>query len=115
MNHVDNWHAFGDSTDDFDARIDRFENCIGGKCGRDEDHRSVGPGLLDSFFDRIEDRQSFHGFAGFFLGLPRQPFGAVFFAALGMKCSSLTGDSLANDASLFIYENAHDVTNELRC
>ena len=106
--HVEHRHAFGDRDDDFAAGVDRFEDRVGGERGGDEDHRGVGAFLFDGFVHRVEHGHAERGLAA----LARRDAGdelrAVLEAILGMKLARLAGDALANDAGVFIDQDAHD-------
>ena len=75
--HVQNRDAFGDAGDDFDAGIDRLKDGVGGKGGRDEDHRGIGTCRGDGFVAVVEDRAVEVALSAFAGGDAADELGAV--------------------------------------
>ena len=57
--HVERGNAFGDADDQFDLRIGRFHDRVGGKRRRNKNHRGIGAGLVHRFLHGVEDRPAF--------------------------------------------------------
>jgi len=58
LDHVVNRHALGDADHQGKPGLQRLQTGVGGRRGRDEDQRGVGPGSLDCFGNTVKDRQS---------------------------------------------------------
>ena len=106
--HIEHRNTFGDRDDRLDAGIDRFEDRVGGECGRDEDHRGRRAGLRDRLLDRIEDRQRDRRRAAFARRHATDHLRAVLQATFGVELPGVAGDPLANDPRLFVDEDTHD-------
>ena len=73
----------------------------------DKDHRGVGAGFFDGFHAGVENGGSDSGLATTAGGHTTDQVCAVFFTLSGVKFACLAGDALANQACLFIDQNAH--------
>ena len=113
--HVEHRHAFGDGARSLRCRrrrASRIASAANG--GGHEDHRGVRAGLLDRFDRRCRRRAAPSTVSPAFARRDAADhLRAVFLAALGVKRARLAGDALADDAGLFIDEDAHDVSGQL--
>ncbi len=107
-NHVEDRHAFGDRGDDLDAGVDRFQNRVGGERRRNEDHRRVGAGLLDGFFDRVKNRHALDVLATFAGRHAADHVRAVVAATQRVKRAGVARDALADDFRVAVNKDAHD-------
>jgi hypothetical protein len=102
-----NGHALGDGHDGLDAGIDGFQDGVGREGGGDEDHRGVGARLADGLFHGVKDGQALDGLAPLARRHAADHLGSVFLAALGVELPHLAGDPLADDAGVFVDQDAH--------
>ena len=65
------------------------------------------PVFSTASIDGVEDRQALDRFAAFAGRDAADHLGAVFQAALGVELPDLAGDSLADDAGVFVDQDAH--------
>src|SRR5580692_445149 len=64
LDHVERRNAFSDADDEIKFGVGCFHDGIGGERRRNENHRRVGPGLLDGLLHGVENRPAFmHGAA----------------------------------------------------
>ena len=111
--HIHHWNAFRDADDQFDARIDRFQNSICRARSRHENHGDVAPGFLARFPDGVEHRHfAVEHLAAFSWRHAGDDVCAVLHALSRMKPAGGAGDSLHNEARVFIYENGHGKNDE---
>ncbi len=108
-NHVQRRHTLGNGYDRLEPCIQRFQDSIGRKGRRDENHRGVCPGFLDGLFNGIEHGQSFNGLPTFARRHSANHLGAVIQAAVGVERACRAGDSLADHAGIFVDQNAHRI------
>ncbi len=88
--------------------VGRFEDGVGGRRRRHEDHRDVGLGIAHRLFDGVEDRDSLDVNPTFAGGDAGDDLGAVFPALLGMEQAASAGDPLDEDFRVFIEQDGHD-------
>ena len=107
LHHVVDRDAFGDADDQRQAGVFGFEDGVGGERRRHEDDGGVGAGLLYRLGDGVEDRPALVGGAAFAGRDAADDFGAVFGAALRVEGSFFAGDSLHDEARIFIDQDRH--------
>ena len=107
LHHVECGNALSDADDEGDAGVFGFEDGVGGKRRRDEDHGGVGAGLLDRVGHGVEHRPAFVRRSTLAGRDAADNVGAVFGAALGVEGAFFAGESLNDQARIFIYQNRH--------
>lgn len=111
--HVLDWNALGDGTDDANSGGGGLENGIGGEGRGNEDHGGISTGGTNRLFHAIEDWQAvLVGSAAFAGRGAADDTVAVFEASFGVDGTERAGDALTNDAGIFIDENGHSVEVE---
>ena len=106
--HVLYGNAFGNCTDDANARGGSFENRVSSKGRRYENHRRVGLRRVNCLLHRIENGQTV-GIADPAAAWRYAPdhLGAVVHSAFGMKSASGASDALAKDLRRTVNKNRH--------
>jgi hypothetical protein len=84
-----------------------FENGIRRRRSRDEDQAGVSPGSFYCCPDGVEDGFSFYPLAAFAGGNTADHVGAKVNHQLGMKTAFTPGDTLDDQAGVFVCENWH--------
>ena len=102
LHHVVDRDALGDADDERQAGVLSFEDGVCGEGWRNKDDGGVGAGFGDGLLDGIEDRPALVGGATFTGRYTADDFGSVFGASLGVEGAFLAGDSLNNQARIFI-------------
>src|SRR5229473_4616946 len=105
--HVDGGNAFGDADDERELGVRRFQNSVGGVRRGNENHRGVCAGGLRGVGDGVEDG-ALEMFRSTFAGSDAADHVcAVLDHLLGMKGAFTAGEALDDQASVFVYKNAH--------
>src|SRR5665811_1630722 len=107
LDHVHHRDALGDADDERDLGLDRFANRIGRAGRRHINHGGVAAGLLARFGHGVEHRQIEMGGAAFAGRGAADHLGAVGNRLLGMECSILAGETLADDLGVLVDEDGH--------
>src|SRR5271169_2407561 len=105
--HVEDRNALGDTDNERDLGIDRFEDRVGGKGRRHIDHARVAPGLGARLVDRVEHWQIEVTRSAFARGDASDHLGAVGDRLLGVKGALRAGDALAQHLGRRIDEDRH--------
>ena len=104
LGHIADRNALGDGNDQWNFRINCFENRIGGKGRRYINRSHIGPFPVHCFLNGVEN---WNRILKFLPPLSRSNasdhIGAVFHALCGVKTASTSGDSLNHESGVFIY------------
>src|SRR5690348_2576350 len=105
--HVEHRNAFGDRDDHLDAGGRGFQDRVGRKRRRHEDHRRVGAGFVDRIAHGVEHRQA-DVFGAALAGRDAaDQLGAVVQRLLRMEGALLAGEALADDFGVLVDEDGH--------
>jgi len=107
LHHVEGGDAFGDADDKGELGGGGLEDAVCGKGWGDEDHRDVGAGFFHSLFDGVEDVEAFGDGSAFSRGDTADDVGAVLGAGFCVKHAFAAGDSLDDEAGVFVDEHGH--------
>src|SRR5208283_4774846 len=108
-----NRNAFGDADDERNARIGGFHNGVGCERRRDEDNGRVGAGVFDGFGYSIENGAFQVIAAAFAWRDAADNRGAVGDGLLGVEGAFLAGETLNEQARVFVDEYAHALAPEV--
>ena len=106
--HVLHRDAFGDGHNGLDASVGCFKDGVGGKWGRNKDHRGGSAGRSNRLSNGVENGQP----VGILLtalawGGSANHARSVLKAALGVEGAGCASDSLADDRSVTVNEDRH--------
>ena len=107
FDHVESGDAFSNADDEGDTRVFSFEDGVGGKRRRNEDHGGVGAGCRDGVGNGVEDGPAFVGCAAFAGSHASDDVGTVFGAAFGVEGAFFARKTLNNQSSILINQNRH--------
>src|SRR5215472_1882719 len=107
LDHIERRNAFRDAHDKRHIGGGGFHDGICSKRRRDEDQRAVGAGLIQGFFDGVEDRPAFVRAAAFARGYATGDLRSVLGAGLSVERAFAAGQALHDHASRFINQDAH--------
>lgn len=113
FDHIQRRNAFGDADDQGDARVGGFHNRVGGERRRNVNDGHIRAGFFDGVGDRIEDRKAFVRRAAFAGRDAADNVRAVIAHLQGVESSFLAGESLDNQTSVFINQNAQSGSSEV--
>src|SRR5271168_4306874 len=106
-NHVDYGNAFGDADDQRNFGVGGFENSVGREGRRDENDAGVGSGMFHGVGNGIKYR-ALEMFGTAFSGSDSADYvRSIFDHLLRVEGSLPASESLNDDSSLFVDENAH--------
>ena len=105
--HVQHGNAFGNRGDDFDSRIDCFQDRIGSERRRHKDHRGVSAHFLDGLVAGVENGQVANGLSAFAGRHTADHVRAVLETTVRVELTDAAGDTLADYFRVFIYKNSH--------
>ena len=89
LDHIESRNAFGDADDERNPRVFCFENGVGGKGRRNENHGRIGAGCGNGIGHRVENRPAFMRGSVLAGSYAANNIGAVLGAAFGVKGSIL--------------------------
>src|SRR3954465_9136239 len=107
FDHIECGDAFRDADDQIDFGVRGFHDGIGGKWGRHENHRGIGPGFVDGFLHRIEDRPVLMRGAAFTRRDAAYNFSAVSCAGFRMECAFAPRQTLNNYPCILVNQDCH--------
>jgi hypothetical protein len=102
-----NRYPFGYANDKFNSRRRSLHDGVGRESRRHKDHAAVGPGLADSLFYRVENRDIIHFQTALAWGHSGNDIGAVCYTLAGMELPFSAGNPLDKEAGVFVNENTH--------
>ena len=106
--HVLHGHAFSNATDQRNARVGRFKNCVGRKWRRNKNHGRVGAGLAHRMRHRVEHGQPIRVLGAALAGRgAANHLGSVIKATLGVGRACGSSNSLTNHTCCGVDQNAH--------
>jgi hypothetical protein len=102
LNHIGDRNALRDTDDERNPGIGSLHNCVGGKRGRNVNHRRICARFSNGAGDGIENRHRFVRRAAFTGRDAADDICAVFNHLYGMESSFFAGDPLHNQAGILI-------------